>query len=311
MHRILLTCPPMIGLLHEFNDDFRKVNFDVSVPNFTQVMEEQDLINIIGNFDGWIIGDDPATREVIKSGKAGKLKACMRWGVGTNNVDFEAFKDFNIPIENTPKVFGREVADLAMHYVTGLARKTFEINEKVKNGEWFKPVGMSLWAARAGIIGFGDVGCNLAQRLTAHGVEVSYYDPYVSLNKDTKAKKENWPEVLNDKDFIIFTAPLTEQTYHMFNRDVFPCLKQGVKIVNVGRGPLIKEQDLLDALNDRLIDSVALDVQEQEPFDPNNELLEYGERVLLGSHNGSNTYEAVVNVSRICINKLNSFLLDR
>jgi len=141
MHKILLTCPPMIGMVDAFSEDFKSANFDVTVPEFTQEMSEDSLCEIIGDYDGWIIGDDPATRKVLEAGVKGKLKACMRWGVGTNNVDFAAFEEFNVPIENTPGVFGREVADLACHYVTGLARDTFTIDRKVKQGEWFKPIG--------------------------------------------------------------------------------------------------------------------------------------------------------------------------
>ena len=79
-------------MIEEFKLDFEKVKFDVTVPKFLQEMPEDDLCKIIGQYDGWIIGDDPATRKVLQHGCAGRLKACMRWGVGTDNVDFSAFK---------------------------------------------------------------------------------------------------------------------------------------------------------------------------------------------------------------------------
>lgn len=311
MHKILLTCPPMIGMVDEFLTDFEKANFDVTIPDFTQEMSEEALCEIIGNFDGWIIGDDPATRKVLQAGKRGRLKACMRWGVGTNNVDFEAFEEFGVPIENTPGVFGREVADLACHYVTALARGTFKIDAEVKKGRWFKPIGQSLWSATALIVGYGDIGQNLAKRLLAHDMMVTYYDPFVPQEKAGKnVKKISWPDDLSSADFVIFTAPLNNETYHMFDDVALKYVKQGAKIINVGRGPLVCEKTLIKALQSGQISSAALDVFEVEPFDPelHYELLHFRDRLIVGSHNGSNTSEAVQHVSRLCLAKLSDFL---
>ena len=311
MHKILLTCPPMIGMLETFSENFEEANFDVTVPEFTQEMSEAALCEIIGEFDGWIIGDDPATRSVVKAGAKGKLKACMRWGVGTNNVDFDAFEEFKIPIENTPGVFGREVADLACHYVTALARDTYEIDRRVKQGEWFKPIGQSLWSARALIVGFGDIGQNLAKRLRSHDMEVWFYDPFVDNSSTLNAyKKVTWPHALSHVDYVIFTAPLNAQTQHMFNKDAVGRLKMGAKVVNVGRGPLISEEALIYGLKEGRISAAALDVFEEEPFLPetHSQLNEFSNRLILGSHNGSNTKEAVEFVSRLTVSRLHNFL---
>ena len=205
MHEILLTCPPMIGMVEKFREDFKVANFNVTVPSFTQEMSEDALCDIIGDYDGWIIGDDPATRKVLQAGVNGKLKACMRWGVGTNNVDFQAFKEFDIPIDNTPGVFGREVADLACHYVTALARDTYNIDYQVKNGNWYKPIGQSLWSTKALIVGFGDIGKNLGKRLQAHDMEIFFYDPFVSQTEaGSEYKKALWPKALSKVDFCNF-----------------------------------------------------------------------------------------------------------
>ena len=311
MHKILLTCPPMIGMVDAFSEDFENANFDVTVPEFTQEMSEDALCEIIGDYDGWIIGDDPASRRVLEAGVKGRLKACMRWGVGTNNVDFDAFKEFNIPIENTPGVFGREVADLACHYVTALARDTFTIDRKVKQGEWFKPIGQSLWSARALIVGFGDIGQNLAKRLLAHDMEVWFYDPYVEKSEIAPGcSKVTWPHALSHVDYVIFTAPLNDDTYHMLNLGNIKLVKKGIKLVNVGRGPLVCEKALIKGLEEHDIYAAALDVFEHEPFDLINHenLLKFKDRLILGSHNGSNTRQAVMKVSRICIARLSEFL---
>jgi len=110
--KILLTCPPMINQLEKLKDVIKEYEFNIDVPEFTAVMTEEKLCKIIGNYDGWIIGDDPCTEKVIKAGKEGKLKALVKWGVGVDNVDYKACEKYGIPVDNTPAMFGEEVSDI-------------------------------------------------------------------------------------------------------------------------------------------------------------------------------------------------------
>jgi D-3-phosphoglycerate dehydrogenase len=142
--KILVTCPPMLGMIDSFRHIFEEKGIELSAPNVVQTLSVEELKEIVPQHDGWIIGDDPATREVFEAGKAGNLKAAVKWGIGVDNVDFDACKDLNIPIINTPDMFGREVADIAMGYVIALARETFEIDRAVRDGKWIKPRGISL-----------------------------------------------------------------------------------------------------------------------------------------------------------------------
>ncbi|MDC0495983.1 hypothetical protein OAN84_05890 [Planktomarina temperata] len=311
MHQILLTCPPMIGMLPKFKSELSAHNMQVHVPKFSQQMTENDLIPIISNFDGWIIGDDPATKKVIKAGASGKLRACVRWGVGTDNLDYAAFKKLGIPVKNTPGVFGREVADIASHYVTGLARHTFAIDRQVRSGHWHKPIGTSLWANTAMIVGFGDVGRELCKRLNAHGMSIDVFDPYVKEDvKDFPVNKVSWPQGLATADFIIFTAPLTPDTFHMFNLDALRKVKKGVRIINVGRGPIIEQDALISGLKAGIISGVALDVFEEEPLNSidKQKFEPFNNQIIFGSHNASNTTEAVAKVSLQCIKMLSDYL---
>ena len=112
-YKVLVTCPPMIKQIEKFEGILKK-DFEITVPDFVQTLSEEELIKIVPQHHGWIIGDDPATRRV-ESGKAGRLCA-VKWGIGTDNIDFNACEELSIPIINTPGVFGK-VADLAMCYV--------------------------------------------------------------------------------------------------------------------------------------------------------------------------------------------------
>lgn len=132
--KVLVTCPPMLGMIDSFRNIFEKNGIELSTPNVVQTLSIEELMEIVPMHDGWIIGDDPATREVFAAGKSGHLKAAVKWGIGVDNVDFTACKDLEIPITNTPNMFGAEVSDIAVGYVIALARQTFEIDRAVRAG---------------------------------------------------------------------------------------------------------------------------------------------------------------------------------
>ena len=128
MTKILVTCPPMLRMIDEFRPIFAKAGVEITTPDVVQTLTVPELKELVPQHDGWIIGDDPATREVFEAGKQGRLRAAVKWGIGVDNVDFAACKDLGIPIINTPNMFGAEVADVAMCYVLALARETFLID---------------------------------------------------------------------------------------------------------------------------------------------------------------------------------------
>ena len=306
--RVLVTCPPMLGLYHEFESKFAEEGLTGVAAQVTQVMTEEELIEVLPDFDGWIIGDDPATRRVFEAATKGKLKAAVKWGVGVDNVDFDACKDLGIPITNTPGVFGREVADVALAYVLGLARETYSIDREIRlNNGWPKPSGISLWNKTAAVVGFGDIGRSTVKRLLAFDLDVFTYDPFFEPVDGLPVGNRVWPDRIGEADFIIFTCPLTPDTKHMFNADILPRLKPGVRIVNVSRGPVIDETALIKGLKDGTIYSAALDVFEVEPLDPNSELRQF-DRCIFGTHNGSNSKDAVRVVSHLAIEKIAGFL---
>lgn len=130
--KVLVTCPPMLGMIDSFRSTFDQYNLDVTAADVVQTLSEEQLKEMVPLHDGWIIGDDPATSSVLATGRAGKLRAAVKWGIGVDNVDFDACEQLGIPITNTPNMFGAEVADIAMGYITGLARQTFEIDSTLR-----------------------------------------------------------------------------------------------------------------------------------------------------------------------------------
>lgn len=298
----------MLGMMSELGAVISATGWDVHCPKVVQTLSEDELVNMLPNFDGWIIGDDPASRRVFEAGKKGSLKAAVKWGVGVDNVDFEAARELGIPITNTPGMFGREVADIAISYITALARDTFVIDRQVRQNQWFKPRGISLKGKTAALVGFGDVGRQTAKRMLAAEMKVIAYDPaFQSVPEMTKVESCPWPERLNECDFIVFTCILTASNRHMLNTNTLARAKNGVRVVNVARGPLIDTDALIAGLESEKIHSAALDVVEIEPLPADSKLRQF-ERCIFGSHNASNTAEAVRATSERAVQILTDFL---
>lgn len=306
--KVLVTCPPMLGMIDTFRPIFEKHGVEVTAAKVVQTLSVEELVQLVPQHDGWIIGDDPATREVFTAGKAGQLKAAVKWGIGVDNVDFAACNDLGIPITNTPNMFGAEVADIAMGYVIALARETFQIDDGIRQGHWPKPRGISLSGKTVALVGYGDIGKSTAKRLLAADMNVIAYDPAAPDSPELSAvQRGTWPNRIEEADFILATCSLTPSSRHMVNADVFAQAKPGVRVINVGRGPVIDEPALEAALKSGQVYSAALDVFEVEPL-PMGSYLRTHPRCIFGSHNASNTADAVVRTSEIAIDKLMGFL---
>ena len=305
---VMVSCPPMVGMIDSFRPRFRDAGVRLHVPDVLQTLSEATLKTSLPQMDGWIIGDDPATAAVLEAGAAGRLKAAVKWGVGTDNVDFAAARRLGLAITHTPGVFGREVADIALHYVTALARETVRIDREIRrDGTWPKPRGISLAGKTVALIGFGDIGRQTGKRLAAAEMRILAYDPAFSPDPAVPADPVPWPERLDEADFLVFTCPLTAQTHHLFDRALLERLKPGVRLVNVGRGPVVAEAALLEGLETGVVHSAALDVFETEPLALTSPLRGY-DRCVFGSHNASNTADGVLRVSHTAIDHLFDFL---
>ncbi|MDA8815295.1 phosphoglycerate dehydrogenase [Luminiphilus sp.] len=311
MHKILVTCPPMLGRFKQFFEPAKELGLELVPAQTTQILPEGELIELLPDFDGWIIGDDPATRQVFEAGVAGQLKAAVKWGIGVDNVDFDACKDLGIPIINTPNMFGGEVADVGIALMLGLARQTYFIDRGVRAGGWPKPAGMSISGKHIGVVGFGDIGRNLIKRLSGFDVTVTAYDPGIEGNQGFNfVKRGAFPDGLNECDFLIFTCALNKHNYHMLNETTLAEMKPGARVVNVARGPLIDEKALVQSLATGHITAAALDVFEVEPL-PMESPLRDMPQCIFGSHNGSNTIEGVDRATFRALEKMAGFLGGR
>ena len=299
--RVLVTCPPMLRRMDDFMHLFESRGVEVTLPEVVQTLSVSELKELVPQHDGWIIGDDPANREVMEIGVQGRLRSAVKWGAGVDTVDFQAAKELGLPIQNTPGMFGGEVADVAVAYVIGLARELYWIDREVRAGNWSKPSGISLAGRKVALVGMGHIGRQTARRLQACDMVVRGYDPYFQGETDVDLRE--WPDGIEEADFLVLTCALTDENRHMVNERILNQCKPGLRVVNVARGPLIAEDALCDALSSGHVHSAALDVFETEPL-PEQSPLRGFERCILGTHNGSNTIDAVRRTSELAISIL-------
>ena len=218
------------------------------------------------------------TEEIVQ-----QLEKCVVIGlgsVGVDMVDVEAATRAGIVVTNTPDVFIEEVADHALTLLLAAIRRTKEMNLFASENQWGhgRPLLSRvprLMGRTLGLVSFGNVARCTSVRAKAFGLNVIAYDPYVSelTMSEFGVEPVAWSELLERSDYISVHSPHNEETEHLLDADAFTQMKDGVVIVNTARGPIIKEVDLIDALNSGKVQSAGLDVLEQEPPDPQNPLL--------------------------------------
>lgn len=308
--KILITAPPFVLIRDEITSRMNQSIFEVTWQSGHQQLDEKQLMALTPNFDGWILGDDPCTRDVLEFANRGLLRAVVKWGVGTDNIDFDAIDEFKIRFKNTPGMFGNEVADLALGYLIMLFRRILETHHSVLEGKWLKPSGNSLANKEIAIIGFGDIGRNLTKRLLACNAKVNVYELDNVLAADQIAIDFlSWPSRIEEMDALILACPLTEVNKGMIDSRILQRMKRNAVIINVSRGKLIKENDLVAALRNATIAGAALDVYEIEPL-PSTSGLRECSNVIFGTHNASNTKEAVVRTSLRTLEIMQELLQD-
>jgi D-3-phosphoglycerate dehydrogenase / 2-oxoglutarate reductase len=308
--RVLITCRQMQNCIEEFRPRLDEHRLELVLPEIVQQPSEEDLIEIIGDFDGMIAGDDPLSARVLEYAK--RMRVISKWGVGIDGIDLDAARSLGIPVVNTPGVFGGEVADIALGYVIMLARQLHRIDASVKAGGWFKYEGRSLAGKVLGVAGFGSIGQAVAQRGLGFGMRVVAHDVAdvaSAVAEEMSVEMLDRDELFQQSDFLVLCSPLTPETRHMVNEHTLALMQPGSYVVNVGRGPLVEEIALVQALESGQVAAAALDVFEEEPLPAGSGLRRF-EQCVFGSHNASNTREGVLRTSARAVDNLLNGLGD-
>jgi len=229
--------------------------------------------------------------------KAPKLKLVIRGGVGLDNGDKEACKASGIEVKNTPQASSVAVAELAMALMLAVPNRIIEAHNAMKEGKFPKSEikRTELFKKTLVVIGAGLIGSEVAKRAKAFGMKVIACDPIVKECPSADKTVSCLDDVIGQADYISIHTPLTEQTKGMFNKSVFAKMKDGVIIVNTGRGKVIVEADLVDALKSGKVRTYATDVWYSDPPPPDCLLLT-APNVIMTPHIGASSKE---NLGRI------------
>ncbi len=242
---------------------------------------------------------------------APKLRAASSVSVGYDNFDVAALNDRKVLLMHTPTVLTETVADTMMALVLSSARRVVEMAERVKAGEWqgsfgAEWFGIDVHHKKLGILGMGRIGLALAQR--AHlgfGMPILYNarKHHEEAEQRFDAQYCDLDTLLAESDFLCISLPLTEQTHHLIGREQLAKMKKSAVLINAGRGPVVDEQALIDALKDGTIHAAGLDVFEREPLPVSSELLQLRNVVAL-PHIGSATHETRYGMAKDAVDNL-------
>lgn len=285
----------------------KDTRFELSVQHF----EKEELIEKIKDVDVLIVRSaTKVTREIIEAGS--NLKMIIRAGVGLDNIDVKFAKERGIDVRNTPISSSISVAELTIGLMLSASRWISKGDRTLKEGNWEKKKlkGFELYGKTLGIIGFGNIGVEVAKRARCFGMKVLGFDIAMErFERQEWAEYRDLDSLLGESDYISIHLPLNEKTYHMISFEEFEKMKDGVILVNTSRGGIVDEKSLYENLKSGKLRAVALDVFEVEPpFDELRRKILAMDNVVATPHIGASTVEAQRRVGSEVMKILHEFV---
>ena len=290
--RVLVSAPYFIPVIEDWRQRMAAEGIELIAANVNERLSEAELLEAIVDIDGIICGDDRITQRVLDA--ANRLKVISKWGTGIDSIDSDEARRRGIPVYRTPNAFSEPVADTVLGYVLTFARKLPWMDRDIRQGNWEKPSLVSLRECVLGVIGVGDCGKAVVRRAIAFGMRVMGNDPIQPPDDflaETGIEMVSLEELLTHADFVSLNPDLNPTSYHLINKQRLEMMKPGAYLVNASRGPVVKEPDLVQALQAGQIAGAALDVFEDEPLPPDSPLRTM-QNCLLAPHNANSSPEA-------------------
>ncbi|MFV9503553.1 MAG: 2-hydroxyacid dehydrogenase [Oscillochloridaceae bacterium umkhey_bin13] len=259
------------------------------------------ILEAAGQLKLWDETEQPVPREVLRQGLADaagllclvtdridadllaaapRLRVIANMAVGYDNLDLTACTARGIQVTNTPGVLNETTADLAWALMLAAARRIVEGQKLIESGNWgpwypLQLVGVDVYGSRLGVVGAGRIGSAVLRRGQGFGMQLAYHNrrPSPELEAQTGATYLPFDELLRSSDFIVVTAPLTEQTRGLFDAHAFALMQETAIFVNIARGPLVREADLVAALQAGRPRAAGIDVFDVEPIGADHPLL--------------------------------------
>lgn len=276
-------------------------------------LSEAEMLDLAGDFDAFLCGDDAITSSVIDKSLP-RLQTISKYGIGLDKIDVEYATEKKIPVLFTPGVNHTTVAEHTFGLLLGITKDIQSNAVAVQNGEWVagwkKPVGNEIMGKTIGILGLGRIGKEVAIRAKAFGMKIIAFDPYFdeAFGEEYGVKKcADMDEVLHNSDVVSLHCFLTKETEDMINAAKIAEMRDGVIVLNCARGELVNTNDIAGALKSGKVGGYGADVLDAEPPAPDH-ILVGAPNCIITSHIGSRTHESVQRQANRCLhNAINFF----
>ncbi|MFP6581435.1 MAG: phosphoglycerate dehydrogenase [Candidatus Hydrogenedentota bacterium] len=265
---------------------------------FGRRLTEEEIIDHLKGIDGLIAGLEPLNGKVIAS--APQLKAIARVGIGVTNVDFDAAKERNVAVSNTPDGPVNAVAEMTLASLLTLCRQLIPTNNALHNREWKKIIGRGLIGAQVLLVGYGRIGRRVGELAQAFGAEISVFDPFAdaALIPEGVALVGDLKDALSRAEIISLHASGTDC---LLGDNEFEHIQEGSILLNSARGELVDETALCAALDSGKIFGAWFDAFVEEPY--NGPLCNY-DQVLLSPHVGTYTRQCRLGMESAAVENL-------
>jgi D-3-phosphoglycerate dehydrogenase len=257
-------------------------------------LPESRMLELAGEFDGFLCGDDDITRAVLTK-CAPRLKVISKYGIGLDKINLSACQEFGVPVLFTPGVNHTTVAEHTFCLLLALVRNLVDSVTATRAGQWTRITGNELWQKKTGVIGLGRIGQEMIRRCRGFEMEVHAYGNYwpeefcASMQV---VRHETIGSLLAAVDILSLHTMLSASSRHLINADRLAYLKKGALLINTSRAELVDSAAVLAALNSGHLGGYAADVMEHEPPAPDEPLLSHPKSIIT-PHIGSRTFESV------------------
>ena len=268
-------------------------------------LSEERMLELVGELDGLLCGDDAITSSVIDKALP-RLKVIAKYGIGIDKIDVEHATSRGLPVTFCPGVNHTTVAEHTFALLLAVVRNLIEEVDITRRGEWTRITGTEIMGKTMAIAGLGRIGKEVAVRAKAFGMKVKGFDLYWDeefARKQEVTRCETLEEALVDADVISLHVNLTDETRNMLDSGKIAKLKDGAIVLNCARGELVDSVAMAAALENGKLGGYGADVLDQEPPPKDHPLLNATNTVIT-PHIGSRTYESVQRQAGMAVRNL-------
>jgi len=285
MAKVLITTVPFGDKNRLPLDLLEKSGIEYLINPFNKKLTENELLEIVSDFDVIIAGTEQITSRVMDH--ANNLKMISRVGIGLDSVDLISAKKHGIKVSYTPDAPAPAVAELTLGLMLTLLRSVHVSNSEMHNGKWHRFFGRRLSEVTIGVIGVGRIGIGVLNHLKGFGsprILINDIDHKYDIKQQSNIEWADKEYIYKNADIITIHTPLTVQTKNMLTKKQLLNMKKDAIVINTARGGIINEDDLYEVMQNGHLSGAAVDVFNLEPYDGQ---LKNIDRCILTAHMGS------------------------